>query len=346
MFTAVKPLLSPSVSDPSSSFLRQATLAPQSWRVFRGGRAGKVKGDVWLFETYQQGENIMHIKISRQLEPALAFNLVKFSLQIFEKELNELTIEEYLEVYLQASNELILYQKILQSEAACGVVIPDAFIGMAYDRFRAEHGGEDYFPRHLQKNKLKPVDYLTSLGNELKVEAVLARVAFHAGPVGQEEIEAYYKSHQLDFALSEQRSARHILFSTEHYCSHVPEAVLPRRISSLHARLQRNPQTFCQEALCHSDCVTASCGGYLGWVSPGELCSALDQALFQMKAGEISPVIQTAQGFHILYCEAVHATGIAEVHCRIRQILTQKKRTQACRAWLMALFLEPIKNLP
>jgi len=299
-----------------------------------------------LFDAEQQGENIMQIKISREFEPALAFNLVKFSLQIYAKELNELTIEEYLEVYLQASNELILYQKILQSEAACGVVIPQALIHKAYDRFQEEHGGEEYFPRHLQKNKLKSVDYLTSLGNTLKVEAVLARVAFHAGPVGQGEIEAYYKSHQSAFALSEQRSARHILFSTEHCCSHLSEDALPRRISSLHARLQRNPQTFSQEALRHSDCVTASCGGYLGRVSPGELCGALDQALFQLAAGEISPVIQTVQGFHILYCEAVHATGIAEVHGRIRQILTQKKRTLACRAWLMDLFREPIKNLP
>jgi peptidyl-prolyl cis-trans isomerase C len=301
---------------------------------------------VWMFDTYQQGENIMQIKISRQLEPALAFNLVKFSLQIFEKELNELTIEEYLEVYLQASNGLLLYRKILQSEAACGVVIPEAFIRTAYERFQAEHGGEEFFPRHLQKNKLKPADYLTCLGNELKVEAVLARVAFHAETVGQEEIEAYYESHQTAFALREQRSARHILFSSERWSSSQPGDALLHRISFLHSRLQRNPQAFSEEALRHSDCVTASCGGYLGRISPGELCIALDQALFQMKAGEISPVIQTAQGFHILYCEAVHATGIAEVHCRIRQILTQKKRTQACRAWLMALFREPIKNLP
>jgi peptidyl-prolyl cis-trans isomerase C len=301
---------------------------------------------VWMFDTYQQGENIMQIKISRQLEPALAFNLVKFSLQIFEKELNELTIEEYLEVYLQASNGLLLYRKILQSEAACGVVIPEAFIRTAYERFQAEHGGEEFFPRHLQKNKLKPADYLTCLGNELKVETVLARVAFHAETVGQEEIEAYYASHQKAFPLREQRSARHILFSTEHCCSPLPGDALSQRISSLLARLQRNPQAFSEEALRHSDCLTSACGGYLGWFSPGELCSALDQALFQLKAGEISPVIQTSQGLHILYCEAVRATGIAEVYDRIRQLLTQKKRTQACRAWLMALFREPIKNLP
>jgi peptidyl-prolyl cis-trans isomerase C len=228
-------------------------------------------------------------------------------------------------------------------------VVPQALIRKAYDRFRAAHGGESSFPRHLQKNHLKPADYLASLGDELKVEAVLARVAFHAEPVTQEEIDAYYFSHQGAFSLSEQRSVRYILISTAHCCAHLPGDVIPPRVSSLHARLRRNPQTFSQEALRHSDCATASCGGYLGRVSPGELCGALDQALFQLAAGDISPVIRTSQGFHILYCEAVHATelaGIAQAHGRIRRILTQKKRTQACRAWLMALFREPINNLP
>jgi nitrogen fixation protein NifM len=302
-----------------------------------------------LFDTDQRGEDIMQIKISRQLDPALAFNLVKFSLQIFEKELNELTAEEYLEAYLQASNELIFHQIVFQSKAACGVVVPEPLIRKAYDRFRAAHGGDQYFPCHLQKNHLKPADYLTSLGNELKVEAVLARVAFHAETVSQEEIDAYYLSHQGAFSLSEQRSVRYILISTGQCCSYLSGNVIPQRISSLHARLRLNPQTFSQEASRHSDCATASCGGYLGRVSPGELCAALDQALFQLAAGEISPVIRTSQGFHILYCEAVHATeraGIAEAHGRIRRILTQKKRTRACRAWLMGLFREPINNLP
>lgn len=285
----------------------------------------------------------MQIRISRQFEPALACSLLKFSLQIFEKEINALTVDEYAEVYMQACHELILHEKILLSEAACGVVIPEALIRRTYETLQAEHGGEENFAHHLQQHNLTSADYLTALGHDLKVEAVLARVAFQAGPVSHAEIEAYYERHQGSFGMSEQRRARHILISTENRYSHLPEDSLPRRISRLHARLRRNPQTFSQEALLHSDCATAIDGGDLGRVGPGKLCPALDQALFQLAAGEISPIIQTAQGFHILYCEAVYSMGpvrIAEVYDRIRRHLTREKRTKACRTWLMSLFSE------
>ena len=285
----------------------------------------------------------MQIRISRQFEPALACSLLKFSLQIFEKEINALTVDEYAEVYMQACHELILHEKILLSEAACGVVIPESVIRRTYEAHQAEHGGEENLAHHLQRHNLTSADYRAALCNELKVEAILARVAFQAGPVSHQEIAAYYESHRDSFGVSEQRSARHILISTENWYRHLPEDSLPRRISRLHARLRRNPQTFSQEAFLHSDCATAINGGDLGRVGLGELCPALDHALFQLAAGDISPIIRTAQGFHILYCEAVHAMGpfrLAVVYNRIRQHLTREKRKKACQTWLMSLFSE------
>ena len=66
----------------------------------------------------------MQFRICRQIEPALAFNLMKFAVQIFEKEVVELTLDEYAEAYKQACLEVTMHEKILLSEAACGVVIP------------------------------------------------------------------------------------------------------------------------------------------------------------------------------------------------------------------------------
>jgi len=48
------------------------------------------------------------------------------------------------------------------------------------------------------------------------------------------------------------------------------------------------------------DSATAEIGGSLGWVRRGQLASALDEAAFQLKVGEISGIVQSAFGFHIL----------------------------------------------
>ena len=283
----------------------------------------------------------MQSRISRQIEPALAFHLIKFAFQIFEKRVAELTVKEYGEAYQQACLELTLHEKILLSEAACGVVIPDTMIQRTLSILQAENGGEEKFFFHLHANNLQPDDYLTALGNDLKVEAILARVAFHAEPVSDQEIQDYYGSHHDSFCFPEQRSARHILISTENKYSHLPKDALLRRTLSLHSRLQRAPPTFIQEAQLHSDCITAFDGGDLGRVSPGELCVALDHALFQLGIGEISPIIQTAQGFHILFCEAIHPgqhLNLQEAFHQIQQILTTKKRIRTCKSWIKSLF--------
>lgn len=291
----------------------------------------------------------MQFILSRQIKPALAFHLMKFAFQIFEKKVTELTMEEYAEAYLQACYERDLHERILLSEAACGVVIPKKVLQASYSILQAEHGGRENFFHHLQKNNLLADDYLTALDNDLKVEAILARVAFHAEPVSAQEVYDYYHRQQGSFCSPEQRRARHILICTENNYSHLPKDTLQRRALSLHARLQsalpvkenERTQAFIQEALLHSDSTTACDGGDLGRIRPGELCDVLDRALFNLAVGEISPIIETVQGFHVLFCEAILPGARLNFQgaCpQIHKILTREKRITACKIWLKSLF--------
>jgi peptidyl-prolyl cis-trans isomerase C len=286
-------------------------------------------------------EVTMQSIVSRKIEVNLAFTLMKFAVQIFGKTIAELTTDEYAEAYQQACHDMILHEKVLLSEPACGVIIPNSVLQTTFETIQEEYGGKENFFHHLQKSNLQENEYLSALHNDLLVAATLTRVAFHAGPVSHQELQDYYNSHQDSFCLPEQRSTRHILISTENTYSHLPKDVLLRRITCLHDRLQRDPQRFSQEAHLHSDCTTAMDGGDLGRVSRGELCAVLDHALFLLGAGEISPIIQTKQGFHILLCETIHPgqrLKIEEVYQQIHQILTKEKRITACRTWLKSLF--------
>lgn len=295
----------------------------------------------WSSYPYKQEEVTMQFRTPRQIEPTLAFTLMKFALQVFEKRVVELTMEEYAEAYLQACHEMSLQEKILLSEAACGVIIPNKTIQATFNSLMAEYGDEENFCHHLQNNNLQADDYLTALRNDLTVEAILARVAFHADPVSHQELEYYYNNHLDLFYFPEQRSTRHILISSKNTYPHRLQNSLRQQIRDLHSRLQRDPQSFNLEAQLHSDCTTAIDGGDLGRISPGELCATLDHALFQLATGEISPIIQTAEGFHILCCEAIHPgqrLTFQQASQQIHQILTREKRITACRTWIKSLF--------
>jgi peptidyl-prolyl cis-trans isomerase SurA len=63
----------------------------------------------------------------------------------------------------------------------------------------------------------------------------------------------------------------------------------------------RGGADFASLARGFSESGTANAGGDLGWISPGQLPEALDQALTALSPGTVSPPIQTVAGYHLLY---------------------------------------------
>jgi parvulin-like peptidyl-prolyl isomerase len=59
-------------------------------------------------------------------------------------------------------------------------------------------------------------------------------------------------------------------------------------------------EAFTKAAQEHSDCPSAQNGGSLGWFGRGMMVPAFDQAAFAMACGEISDVIETQFGYHII----------------------------------------------
>ncbi|CAM6037162.1 unnamed protein product [Sphagnum compactum] len=53
-------------------------------------------------------------------------------------------------------------------------------------------------------------------------------------------------------------------------------------------------------AAVHSDCNSAKRGGDLGWISRGQMQEAFEKATFELKVGELSEVVETDSGAHII----------------------------------------------
>jgi peptidyl-prolyl cis-trans isomerase C len=97
---------------------------------------------------------------------------------------------------------------------------------------------------------------------------------------------------------------------------------------------------FEQFAKRHSECPTAMQGGRLGDVKRGQLYQELDSVLFSMQQGEISDIVETELGLHILYCEKIRPAKrmpLSKAYPRIREHLQERHRRNCQKAWLAKL---------
>ena len=150
--------------------------------------------------------------------------------------------------------------------------------------------------------------------------------------ISDQDIQNYYEERKASFVEPASYHARHILVSLPLTLDTTEEAVLAARqkAESLLAEIRKG-KNFASVARQNSDDLqTKANGGDLGWVGKGQLAPSLDLALGELKAGEISEPIRSANGFHILNmveARPERARSLEEVR---GDILAQLKEDAAC----------------
>jgi len=111
---------------------------------------------------------------------------------------------------------------------------------------------------------LDTAGFAVALERELKVEAILEKVATRAAKISDMDVELYYQFHPEQFRRPETRLARHILVTINDSIAENTRAAARQRIEAIATRLAKEPQRFEEQALKHSECPTALDGGKLG----------------------------------------------------------------------------------
>lgn len=119
--------------------------------------------------------------------------------------------------------------------------------------------------------------------------------------VSDEDIKAYYEQNKKRYAVDEQRRASHILIAVNKDASGADKQAARAEAEKLLAQLKQNPGDFARLAKENSDDPgSAEKGGDLGFFGPGMMVKPFEEAANQLKEGEISGLVQSDFGFHII----------------------------------------------
>ncbi|HEY5718198.1 MAG TPA: nitrogen fixation protein NifM, partial [Motiliproteus sp.] len=224
-----------------------------------------------------------------------------------------------------------LEAQVLSTPQAAQVVVTDPMLKQALDQVQGQYEDVDAFLDDLEQVGLSVSQLSDLLERQLRVDLVLERQSATVQPTTLEEAEHYYHTHPQQFHKPERRATWHLLVTLN---DDYPENSHPRvvaRLEAIRQQSQGNLAAFQQQARRYSECPSALSAGELGWIPAGHLFPAIDAALFQLQAGEISPVVETDVGLHLVFCEAIEPAGavpFAEVADDLCRKLTERKQHQ------------------
>lgn len=144
-------------------------------------------------------------------------------------------------------------------------------------------------------------------------------------PPDEASLRQRYEKEKGRFVEQEQRLASHILVRVEEGANAAAQKAAQQKAAQLAAQAKAPGADFAALARASSDDVGSKAGGGdLGWVSKGMMVGPFEDALFAMKAGEISAPIKSDFGWHVIQLRDLK-TGAQETFEQAREALATEQ---------------------
>ena len=160
-----------------------------------------------------------------------------------------------------------------------------------------------YYEKHKDKFKVP---------EQVKLEFVMlsANTLIPKMQTTDEEAKKFYDENASKFQGSEQRHASHILIGDSASASPEAKAEAKKKAEQVLAEVKKNPAKFAELAKKYSqDPGSAEKGGDLGTFGRGSMVKPFEDAAFSMKPGEVSGLVQSDFGYHIIKLTEIVGQG-------------------------------------
>jgi peptidyl-prolyl cis-trans isomerase D len=151
--------------------------------------------------------------------------------------------------------------------------------------------------------------------------------------ISDDDLKQYYAQNKARYSVPEERLASHILIAVPAGASDAVRQQARAKAESVQAQLRKTPGDFARLAKQYSDDpISKERGGDLEYYARGVMVKPFDDALFALKQGEISDIVTTTDGFHLIKATAIRPAETrslesvrGDIETEVRQQLAKKK---------------------
>lgn len=142
------------------------------------------------------------------------------------------------------------------------------------------------------------------------------------------EVKKYFDEHLPEFGTQEQRQAAHILIAVAAQATDADKQAAKAKAEQVLQKVKQAPGSFAALAKQYSqDPGSAANGGDLGMFGRGSMVKPFEDAVFKLKVGEVSELVQSDFGFHIIKLSAIKPAK-TQALSEVSGLITQRLKAQ------------------
>ncbi|MDI6689813.1 MAG: peptidylprolyl isomerase [Actinomycetota bacterium] len=215
----------------------------------------------------------------------------------------------------------------IQEAKKQGIRVSEKEVESRYNQMKKMFPSTKSFEEALKKAGLTPSKFKVRLREQLLMDKIWTKVT-KGIEVSEEEMAEYYEKNKNRFKEPEKVKTRHILLGSEKEAKDILKKL-------------KDGEDFGELAKKYSmDKATKDQGGSLDWMAREQLAPEFADAAFRLNPGEISDVVKTQYGFHIIKLEekkTEHQKSFEEVKDQAKQELLRERQTKKYQAWVKKL---------
>jgi peptidyl-prolyl cis-trans isomerase C len=261
---------------------------------------------------------------------------VQNTLRSFQQQGRAVPEAEIDEFRTQILDQLIAEEILYRTGIDRGYEPEQQTIEIQFQQMRGQFETEEAWEQALESQGTSEEELREQLIRSTVLNQVVADITEDVEPVSAEEVQSFYDENPQFFEIGSQVEARHILLSTQGLTDE--DAIAEKRAEAEAVRADLlGGADFAAVAEERSEGPSAARGGALGTFGRGQMVAPFEEAAFSLPVGEISEIVETQFGFHIIQVTDIiegGSTPIEQVTPSIEQFLGQQKQADAVASFV------------
>jgi peptidyl-prolyl cis-trans isomerase C len=230
-------------------------------------------------------------------------------------------------VLRNAVDQLIGRTLVLQAAREAGITVDAKEVAAAMAQQKQQIGGPEAFAKAISQAGLTEEQLTAMERDRLTVQKYVEKDLMAKAGASDQELRAYYDAHPSEFKHPEQVKLRMILMMVKQGADQAQQDAAKSRADLALKRVKAGEEFAKVAQEVSEDPTSKSRGGEIGWVRKGLLLPELESAVWTLKAGETSAVLQSKYGYHIFKVDERRAEGASSFD-EVKGSLTAYLRNQ------------------